>query len=71
MDTRCDRHLKKALDLARQLTLLADEGEAASPDDGCIVLYGVVRDCAYRIRSGAQKELEYHQAIRSAGEKAS
>lgn len=56
-------HIKKALELARQLTILADEGEAASGDDGCAVLYGVVRDCAYRIRGRAEQERNQHRAL--------
>lgn len=60
MSKICNGHVKEALELARQLTLLADEGEADSSDDGCVVLYGVVRDCAYRIRAQAAKEKEAH-----------
>ena len=42
--------------------ILADEGEANSRDDGCVVLYSVVRDCAYRIRAEAEREREAHKA---------
>lgn len=59
---QCNQNIRKTLDLARQLTILADEGEAASKDDGCAVLYGVVRDCAYKMRAQAEKEKGSHQA---------
>ncbi|MBA4386522.1 MAG: hypothetical protein C0404_00995 [Verrucomicrobia bacterium] len=50
------------MDLARRLTILADEGEVDSMDDGCSVLYGVVRDCAYRIKGQAEQEKERHKS---------
>ena len=55
-------HIREALEIARKLTLLADNGEADSVDDGCIVLYSVIRDCSYEIRSRAEREREIHQA---------
>ncbi len=65
MNPRCNEHIREALELARQLIVLADEGDLDSEDDGCRVLYGVVRDCAYTIRAQASREREVH---RSAGE---
>jgi len=57
---KCNEHLLETLELARQLTILADEGEADAEDDGCVVLYGVVRDSAYKMRQQAQHEREAH-----------
>ena len=54
--------VRQALDYARELIILADEGEAQCNDDGCAVLYGVVRDCAYKIRAEAEREKEAHKA---------
>ena len=51
------RYVRKALQAARQLTVLADEGEAQATDDGCAVLFGVIRDCAYKIRAQAEREM--------------
>jgi len=59
----CNRHIRKALDIARKLTVLADEGEAKSEDDGCVLLYSVIRDCAYKIRAQAEREREAHRAL--------
>jgi hypothetical protein len=61
MIQECNRHIRETLDLARQLTVLADHGETDSRDDGCAVLYGVVRDCAYKIRGQAELEKERHK----------
>lgn len=62
MSSPGDRCLEKALEMARQLAILADEGEADCCDDSCAVLYGVIRDCAYRIRGRAEQERQHHRA---------
>jgi len=49
--------------MSRRLTILADEGEASSRDDGCAVLYGVIRDCAYKIKGRAEREKEVHKVL--------
>jgi len=51
----------EALTMAVQMDRLADQGQAESVDDGCILLYGIIRDCAYRIKREAAKELVKHQ----------
>ena len=58
----CNQHILEALELARRLTILADEGEAAAEDDSCMVLYGQIRDCAYALRRLAEREREAHIA---------
>lgn len=63
----CDRHIEEAIELARQLTILADEGEADAEDDSCMLLYCIVRDCAYKIRKQALQERENHARAGSAG----
>lgn len=56
-----NENINIALEEARKLTVLADEGEANSRDDGCVLLYSVVRDCAYKIRSQAEREKKVHK----------
>jgi hypothetical protein len=62
-DRPCNIHIREALEYSRQLIILADEGEAASSDDGCAVLYGIVRDCAYRMRAEAERERDRHKSL--------
>jgi hypothetical protein len=62
MTKTCNNHIRKALEAVKTLMVLADEGEAASTDDGCVVLYSVVRDCAYKIRAEAERERDAHKA---------
>jgi len=57
---RCNQHIREALELARRLIILSDEGDSDSQDDGCHVLYGILRDCAYKIRAQAEREREAH-----------
>jgi hypothetical protein len=62
MNTESCQFIRKALDFSRELIILADEGEASSEDDGCVLLFGVIRDCAYKIRSCAEREKQTHSA---------
>ena len=63
MLSKANEHIREAIDLAGDLTKLADVGEADGTDDGCAVLFGVVRDCAYRIRGRAEQEREAHRSL--------
>jgi hypothetical protein len=47
--------------MSRQLMILADEGEAEAEDNGCLVLYSRVRDCAYALRVHAESERAAHK----------
>ena len=51
-----NQNILTALRAARQLTLLADEGEAEATDDSARALFCEIRDCAYRIRARAERE---------------
>lgn len=42
---------------------MSEEGEASAPDDGCRLLCGIVRDCAYRMRASAEKERDAHRRM--------
>ncbi len=56
----CDKNIKKTLKLAEEMLDLADNGDAVREDAGCGVLYGVLRDSAYKIRKLAETEKEAH-----------
>ncbi len=61
MNKNCNNHIKQALTKAKELIILADEGERDSQDDGCILLYSIIRDCAYRIKQEAERERNVHE----------
>lgn len=42
------------------MIILADEGDLYRKDKSCGVLYGVIRDSAYKIKSLAEKEKIIH-----------
>ena len=54
---RCDEAIKRTLGLVKDMLDLADEGDAVREDTGCGVLYGVVRDSAFKIKNW-QKQRE-------------
>lgn len=56
----CDRYIEKTIDLARRMLDLADEGDAVREDPSCGVLYGIIRDSAYKIKKFAEAEREAH-----------
>jgi hypothetical protein len=56
----CDEILLKTIKMASSMLKLADEGDAKREDNGCGVLYGLVRDSAYKIRRLAEAEKEAH-----------
>lgn len=51
----CKSHLGKALKMAQRLMDLADEGREGCHHDGCLRLDGLIRDCAYKIRTSARQ----------------
>lgn len=56
----CNEMLQKTLDLVERMTRLADEGDAVREDDGCGVVFGIVRDAAFKIKRAAEKERDVH-----------
>lgn len=62
MEDKALAYLRESLELAGRMLDLAERGVAGCQDDGCLVVYGIMRDCAYRIRTSAEKELQVHAA---------
>jgi hypothetical protein len=58
-----NNNIKKTLQLSRDMIILGDQGLASAQDDGCRLLYGVVQDCAYKIRMEAERERARHQFV--------
>ena len=57
----CDRVLKETLELAQTMLTLAERGDQIREDNGCGVLYGVLRDSAYNLKKLAEKEKAAHK----------
>ena len=60
MMKQCDESIKKTLKLTDKMIDLADEGDAMREDSGCGILYGVLRDSAFKIRQLAESERDAH-----------
>lgn len=56
----CNEHIVETFRLVRQMIELADRGDLDREDTGCGILYGIIRDSAYRIQQMAEKEKEAH-----------
>lgn len=57
----CDRNIKKTLHLAEEMIELANVGDAEREDTGCGILYGILRDSAYKIKNLAETERNRHR----------
>jgi len=56
----CDRNIKSTIQLAKEMIQLADKGDIDREDNGCGILYGILRDCAYKLKNLAETEKENH-----------
>ncbi len=56
-----NRNIIKVLRLSRDMMLLADRGDESRQDRSCGVLYGTLRDSAYKLRSLAEQEINTHK----------
>lgn len=52
-----DEIIEKVIGVARELDCLAVKGYEYADDDKCLAMYGVVRDCAYKVISAAECEV--------------
>lgn len=52
--------LRRTLQLTEKMVELADRGDEARQDVGCGVLYGLLRDSAFKIRKLAEQEKVDH-----------
>lgn len=54
-------NLLGVLRLTQEMLALAEQGDRDRDDDSCGIVYGVLRDAAYRIRKLAEEECEKHR----------
>ena len=62
MNYQQDKNLLKVLHLTDKMIELADHGDQHRRDASCGLLYGVLRDSAYKLRRLAINELEIHSS---------
>ena len=56
----CDKNIKDTLQMVNDMIILANKGDLDREDTGCGILYGVLRDCAYKLKKIAEAERESH-----------
>lgn len=56
----CDHNIKSTLELVEAMIKLAERGDSDREDNGCGILYGILRDAAYKIKQVAEMEREAH-----------
>ncbi len=56
----CDRNIKSTLQLAAEMIKLANKGDVEREDNGCGIMYGILRDSAYKLKQLAEAEKEKH-----------
>jgi hypothetical protein len=57
----CDLHLQESLALAERMITLSFIGDAERDDNGCGVIYGVMRDTGFRLKEMVTREIATHQ----------
>lgn len=60
MSQPSNTNLRRVLELTREMLALADEGDRDRTDDSCGILYGILRDSAYRLRALTEEECRNH-----------
>ena len=53
-------HIRTVMDLADKLVVISEKGFTAFDNDECLMLNGIVRDCAYRLRDAAEQTRRYY-----------
>ncbi|MBF0225642.1 MAG: hypothetical protein HQK76_09335 [Desulfobacterales bacterium] len=56
-----NRNLRKVIRLSYEMLELADHGDTHREDAGCGIVYGTLRDTAYKIRKLAENEISNHE----------
>ena len=56
----CNLHIVRTLQLTEEMIRLADLGETDREDNGCGILYGVLRDSAFKLKKLAEAEKQNH-----------
>jgi|GEM_PF-850908 len=59
--TEINRKIIHVLELSNELLEVGNDGIECQVDNSCGILFGILRDCAFRLQQLAEKEIELHQ----------
>lgn len=60
MKSKSDVQISSILEMADRMIVISEQGFLSCDDDGCLLLNGMVRECAYRLRDAAELERKVH-----------
>ncbi len=61
MKNKAELQIRSILELVDRMIVVSDQGFVFCDDDGCLLLNGMVRECAYRLRDAAERERKVHR----------
>jgi len=61
MSRTANENLRRLKRLTNDMVALADDGDKNREDDSCGILYGILRDSAYRLRKLTEQECQKHR----------
>lgn len=56
-----NKNLRRLMRMTQEMLALAEEGDRDRQDASCGILYGILRDTAYRLRNMAAEECKRHE----------
>lgn len=60
MSNNPDAQIRSIIELADRMIVISEQGFVSCDDDGCLLLNGMVRESAYRLRDAAEQERKVH-----------
>lgn len=54
-------NVRRLIEVASDLISVADKGHSECLDQSCVGLFGLAKDCGYRIRAEAEREFAAHK----------
>jgi hypothetical protein len=56
MNCKNQNLIAEAVKLSEKMLFMAENGTLACEDDGCLLIFGIIRDCGYKIRRTIREE---------------
>lgn len=55
-----NENILRVLELAKEMLIIADKGDRYRTDANCGIVYGILRDYSYKLRTLAECEIKQH-----------
>jgi hypothetical protein len=65
VQSKADLQIRSIVEMAELMLVISEQGLSSCEDDGCLLLNGMVRECAYRLRDAAELERKAHMGQES------